>query len=86
MRAFFRARASASEAVDVNFRWRPQLSDAKDELVLEAAVNGETGAPVTLELVGFQLQRTSVVRLAQKRRGNRAIPCTPTAAMSLNPS
>lgn len=70
----------------MNFRWRPQLSDAKDELVLEAAVNGEADAPVTLELVGFQLRATSVDRLVQKRRGNRATPCTPTAAISLNPS
>ena len=34
------ALASACEPVDVHFRWRPQLSDPGDELVLEAAVNG----------------------------------------------
>ena len=38
---FLAALASAAEAVEVNFRWRPQLSDPKDELVLEAAVNGK---------------------------------------------
>jgi predicted nucleic acid-binding protein len=31
-------------------RWRPQLSDPKDELVLEAAVNGEADALVTHNL------------------------------------
>jgi len=76
----------SDEDVDVNFRCRPQLSDAKDELVPEAAVNGEADAPVTLELVGFQLQTTSVDRLVQKRRGNRAIPCTPKPAIPLDPS
>lgn len=41
---FLAAFASAAEAVEVTFRWRPQLSDPKDELVLEAAVNGEADA------------------------------------------
>ncbi len=44
---FLAALASAAEGVEVNFRWRPQLSDPKDELVLEAAVNGEADALVT---------------------------------------
>lgn len=39
--------ASAAEPVDVHFRWRPQLRDASDELVLEAAVNGRAEALVT---------------------------------------
>ena len=38
---FLAALASSAEAVEVNFRWRPQLSDPKDELVLEAAVNAD---------------------------------------------
>jgi len=37
--AFLSAFASAARPVDIHFRWRPQLSDPKDELVLEAAVN-----------------------------------------------
>lgn len=41
------ALASASEPVEVHFRWRPQLRDASDELVLEAAVNGRAEALVT---------------------------------------
>ena len=44
---FLAALASSAEAVEVNFRWRPQLSDPKDELVLEAAVNGNADALVT---------------------------------------
>jgi putative PIN family toxin of toxin-antitoxin system len=35
------------EAVEVHYQWRPQLSDAGDELVLEAAVNGRADAIVT---------------------------------------
>ena len=47
VQAFLGALASASDGVDVNFRWRPQLTDPKDELVLEAAVNGAADALVT---------------------------------------
>jgi putative PIN family toxin of toxin-antitoxin system len=35
------------EPVAVNYQWRPQLSDAGDEMVLEAAVNGRADAIVT---------------------------------------
>jgi putative PIN family toxin of toxin-antitoxin system len=44
---FLAAFSSATEAVEVNFRWRPQLKDSSDELVLEAAMNGHAGALVT---------------------------------------
>ena len=36
-----------AEPVRSYFRWRPQLSDPGDELVLEAAVNGRADAIVT---------------------------------------
>lgn len=51
---FLAAFASASEAVDVNFRWRPQLKDSSDDLVLEAAINGRAGALVTHNIRDFR--------------------------------
>ncbi|MGD0347594.1 MAG: PIN domain-containing protein [Terracidiphilus sp.] len=38
---------SMAEPVELYFRWRPQLRDPGDELVLEAAVNGRASAIVT---------------------------------------
>ena len=35
------------EPVEVHYQWRPQLSDAGDEMVLETAVNGRADAIVT---------------------------------------
>lgn len=47
------ALASAAAPVDVNFRWRPQLRDPADELVLEAAVNGHAVSIVTHNVRDF---------------------------------
>ena len=52
---FLAAFASASEGVDVNFRWRPQLKDPNDELVLEAAVNDRADALVTHNVRDFKV-------------------------------
>jgi hypothetical protein len=39
--------AVLAEPVVVHFLWRPQLRDAGDEMVLDAAVNGKAQAIVT---------------------------------------
>ncbi len=47
------ALAVAIEPVDVHLRWRPQLRDTDDELVLEAAINGRADALVTYNVRDF---------------------------------
>ena len=44
---FLAALASSCEPVETRFRWRPQLRDPGDEMVLEAALNGQADALVT---------------------------------------
>ena len=51
---FLGALASVAEAVEVHMRWRPQLRDAGDELVLEAAINGRAEMLVTHNVRDFQ--------------------------------
>jgi putative PIN family toxin of toxin-antitoxin system len=51
---FLAAFASASEPVEVHFRWRPLLSDPADELILEAAVNGQAAAIITHNVRDFR--------------------------------
>lgn len=41
------------EPVQVHLRWRPQLRDPSDELVLEAAINGRADALVTYDVRDF---------------------------------
>ena len=52
---FLAALASAGEPIEVNFMWRPQLSDANDEMVLETAVNGRADALVTYNIRDFRV-------------------------------
>ncbi|MDB5710702.1 MAG: hypothetical protein JWL96_2772 [Sphingomonas bacterium] len=50
---FLAAFASTCTAVEVSFQWRPQLTDANDEMVLEAAINGQADALVTHNIRDF---------------------------------
>lgn len=50
---FLATLASACEPVEIRFQWRPQLRDASDEMVLEAAVNGRASALVTYNVRDF---------------------------------
>lgn len=47
------ALAALTEPVEVRFTWRPQLSDPGEEMVLDAAVNGQADALVTHNLADF---------------------------------
>jgi predicted nucleic acid-binding protein len=51
---FLRALAAGAEPVEISFRWRPQLRDPADELMLEAAVNGRAEAIVTHNVTDFE--------------------------------
>jgi predicted nucleic acid-binding protein len=42
-----------AEPVTMHFLWRPQLRDPCDEMVLEAAINGEVDALVTFNAKDF---------------------------------
>jgi putative PIN family toxin of toxin-antitoxin system len=44
---------SVASPVRLSYRWRPQLSDAKDDMVLETAVNGNADAVVTFDQADF---------------------------------
>ena len=46
--------AALVEPVELHFRWRPQLRDPKDEMVLEAAINGSADALVTYNISDFE--------------------------------
>ena len=44
---------SKGEPVEISFQWRPQLTDAGDEMVLEAAINGRADVLVTHNVRDF---------------------------------
>jgi putative PIN family toxin of toxin-antitoxin system len=45
--------AALIESVELHFRWRPQSSDANDEMVLETAINGRADALITYNIADF---------------------------------
>ena len=51
--ALLDAVAAVAEPVRLAFLWRPTLSDADDDMVLEAAVNGQADAIVTFNKRDF---------------------------------
>jgi predicted nucleic acid-binding protein len=50
---FIDALLAVVEPVETHFMWRPQLRDPADELVLEAAVNGQAAAILTFNRRDF---------------------------------
>ena len=49
---------------EVHYLWRPQLRDAKDELVLEAAVNASADFLITHNIRDFAVSHRFALRLA----------------------
>lgn len=45
--------AALIEPVEVHFQWRPQVRDPNDEMMLEAAINGQADALVTDNVADF---------------------------------
>lgn len=45
--------AALIEPVQVHFQWRPQTRDPNDEMVLEAAINGQADAVITYNVADF---------------------------------
>ncbi len=50
---FLKELAALIEPVEVHFQWRPQLRDPKDEMVLEAAINGRAEALISYNISDF---------------------------------
>jgi putative PIN family toxin of toxin-antitoxin system len=59
------ALAALVEPVETFFLWRPQLRDEKDDMVLEAAVNGRAEALVTYNVKDFAPAARFGLRLAR---------------------
>lgn len=45
--------ASRLEPIQINFSWRPQLTDPDDEMVLECSVNAQSATIVTFNIRDF---------------------------------
>lgn len=55
--AFLGHLAGLVEPVELYYLWRPQLADAADEMVLEAAINGRADCIVTFNTRHFEAAR-----------------------------
>jgi len=53
MERFLIGLAGIIEPVKIHYRWRPQMSDADDEMVLDAALNGRAESIVTHNVRDF---------------------------------
>ena len=64
--------AALIEPVETHFRWRPQVHDPGDEMVLEAAINGNADALITFNVADFaeagQLFRIPILKPADVLR------------------
>lgn len=58
------ALAAVSEGVDISFRTRPMLPDVADEMMLEAALNGQADAIVTHNIKDFRPALTLGITVA----------------------
>ena len=66
---FLTAVIAMAEPVATHFLWRPQLRDAGDEMVLEAAVNGRADVLVTFNVRDFGTAPARFgIRLLQPRQ------------------
>jgi putative PIN family toxin of toxin-antitoxin system len=53
------ALATLVQPVEIHFLWRPQLRDAEDDMVLEAAVNGQARSIITFNQRDFLPQAST---------------------------
>lgn len=53
--SFLQELAALIAPVELHFRWRPQVHDTNDEMVLEAAINGDADALVTYNTADFSV-------------------------------
>ena len=49
------ALAAVARPIEIHFRWRPQLRDSDDEMVLEAAINAQYRTIITFNTRDFAL-------------------------------